>query len=82
MHLFLCSEEEKKTARKLQTSAGNKQWMRRNDSHIFHRTQAVVFVFRGSSDEGASDCAVTRTMSSYLFDEKTGRGLFYTSSAR
>lgn len=45
--------KKKKTAHKLQTSAGNKQWMRRYGCYNLHRTKAVVFVFRGSRDESA-----------------------------
>lgn len=46
-------KKKKKTAQKLQTSAGNKQWMRRYDCYDLRRTKAVVFAFRGSRDESA-----------------------------
>lgn len=53
---------KKKTAWKIQTSAGNKQGMRRDDCYIFHRTQAAALAFGGSRDEGVSGCAETRAI--------------------
>jgi len=46
---FFVQGRKKKTACNLQTSAGNKRWMRRDGCYTFHLTKTVVLVFRRSS---------------------------------